>query len=303
MIILALIGFLHLMFLWAGDILLLYALTGLMLPLFRNISNKKLLIISAVLILFPIIIDSFKVLSDHRFTLEIPVKKALQFFNEKNGITGDNFSIWLLEGKNYSDVLKFNLSGSFIRCMEFIEGNRVYKVLGLFILGLYIGRNKIYERLGEYTEKLKDIRNYGFLIGLPVSFIFAWNEMNQRPMGLIANSVAYAFSVVPLSFAYISSICLWHIKHQDRKIVKVISSPGRMTLTNYIGQSALGIIIFYGVGFGLALKGLIYVELIAIGVFLFQVLFSNIWLHYFRYGPVEWILRMLTYLKFLNIKY
>jgi len=302
MLILALIGVLHLLFLWAGDILLLYALIGLLLPFFRNVSNKKLLILSAILIFFPIAMDTFRVLTDNRFTLMIFVEKAIGYFNAQNSINADNFGTWLLEGKRYSDIVKFNLSGSFIRCGEFIEGNRVSKVLGLFLFGLYIGRNRIYANLGDHTDMLKKIRNYGFLIGLPLSCFFAWNEINHHPIGgLVGSSILYAFSVVPLSLAYISSICLWYMKRQDMKVFKMLAAPGRMALTNYIGQSVIGIIIFYGVGFKMALTGLIYVECIAAGVFLFQVLYSNIWLHYFRFGPLEWIWRIFTYGKMLKI--
>ena len=56
--ILLVIGFLHLMFLWSGDILMLYALLGLLLPLFRNVSNKGLLLASAFLLLVPIAADA-----------------------------------------------------------------------------------------------------------------------------------------------------------------------------------------------------------------------------------------------------
>ena len=301
MFVLIIIGLLHLLLLWAGDILLLYALVGLMLPLFKNTPNKKLLILSSVLILFPIAMDTFKVLTDHRFSLMIPVEKALQYFNAKNGINGDNFSLWLLEGKTYSDVLKFNLSGSFIRCQEFIEDNRVFKVLGLFLLGWYIGRNRLYAQLNEHTAILKKIRNFGFLVGLPGSCFFAWNAVNQHPLGLIASSTLYALTVLPMSFAYISTISLWYTKHQDMKIFKIMAAPGRMALTSYIGQSATGMIIFYGTGFQLALMGLVHVELIAAGVFMFQILCSNIWLHYFRFGPLEWIWRMFTYGKWLKM--
>ena len=57
MIVLATIGFLHLMFIWSGDILLLYALLGMLLPLFRHVSDRVLLGTSAVLLLLPIPID------------------------------------------------------------------------------------------------------------------------------------------------------------------------------------------------------------------------------------------------------
>ena len=306
MFVLIIIGLLHLYLLWAGDILVLYALVGLLLPLFKNTPNRRLLVISAALIFFPIALDAFKVLTDHRFSLMIPVEKALHYFNVKNGINDDNFSVWLLEGKTYSDVLKFNLSGSFIRCQEFIADNRAFKVLGLFLLGWYIGRNRLYARLDEHTAVLKKIRNYGFLVGLPLSCLFAWNAVNGYPTGLIASSTIYALSVLPMSFAGISAVCLWYVngnlKRQDKKIFKIIAAPGRMALTNYIGQSAIGMVIFYGIGCKLALSvGLVYVELIAAGVFMFQLLCGNLWLRFFRFGPLEWIWRMFTYGKWLKI--
>ena len=65
MAILLLIGFMHLMFLWAGDILLLYALVGMILPLFRNVSDRKLLTIASIFILFPIVIDTMRVVLDY----------------------------------------------------------------------------------------------------------------------------------------------------------------------------------------------------------------------------------------------
>ena len=300
MMILAIIGFMHLILLWAGDIVVLYALVGLLLPLFRNVSDKKLLIISAALLCFPIALDTFKVLTDHRFTLMIPVEKALLYLNAKNGITSDNFSLWLLEGKSYPEVLKFNLSGSFIRCQEFIEGSRAFKVLGLFILGLYVGRNKLYARLNEHTALLKKIRNVGFWAGLPLSCLFAWNAVDGH-LGLIAGSTIYALSVTPMSLSYIAAICLWFMKHQDKKIFTIMAAPGRMALSNYIGQSVMGMILFYGIGFKLALTGLVYVVMMAAGVFVLQVVCSNVWLHYFRFGPLEWIWRMLTYGQWLRI--
>lgn len=58
---LALIGLLHLMLLWSGDILLLYALAGLLLPLFRNVPDRKLLAIAAALVFCPVLMDALKV--------------------------------------------------------------------------------------------------------------------------------------------------------------------------------------------------------------------------------------------------
>lgn len=301
MVVLLLIGLFHLLCLWAGDILILYAFLGLFLPLFRNMSDKKLLICSAILLLFPVLVDACITLFG--WNLSAPVIRATQHFHDKAGITENNFPVWLAEVNNYAGVFKFNLAGAFIRMQEFIDGNRAFKVMGLFIIGFYIGRNRIYANLEEYKVGLRKIRSIGFIVGLPFSILYAWNAMNDYPFGLTGSAVLYAVSVFPLSFAYISAICMFYLKKKERRVFKIMAAPGRMALTNYMMQSVFGIIIFYGIGFGLGAKvGLVYVELIALAVYLVQILYSYAWLHYFRFGPMEWGWRMLTYGEWLSIK-
>ncbi|MDR2915699.1 MAG: DUF418 domain-containing protein [Tannerella sp.] len=301
MTVLLLIGLFHLLCLWAGDILILYAFLGFFLPLFRNASDKKLLIYAVVLLLFPVLIDACITLFG--WNLSAPVIRATQYFHGKAGITEKNFPIWLAEANSYADVLRFNLAGAFIRMQEFIDGNRAFKVMGLFLIGFYIGKKRIYANPEDYKKSLRKIRNIGFMVGLPLSILYAWNAMNGSPSGLAGSSVLYAISVFPLSFAYISAICLFYIKKKDRRIFNVMAAPGRMALTNYMMQSVFGIIIFYGIGFGLGAKvGLVYVELIALAVYLVQIVYSYVWLHYLRFGPMEWGWRMLTYGEWLSIK-
>jgi uncharacterized protein len=300
MTVLIFIGLFHLIFLWAGDILILYAVTGLLLPLFRNVSDKKLILFSVLLILFPVVVDGFVTLFS--LNLSAPVICATQYFHDKAGITEGNFPVWLVEGKHYIDILKFNLAGAFIRMQEFIEGNRMFKVLGLFLFGLCIGRNGIYANLNDNKKRLKRLMQYGLIIGLPTSILYAWESTNSHPFGQVAHSIVYAVSVVPLSLAYTSGVCLWFLKGKKQKIFNILASSGRMALTNYIAQSVFGMIIFYGTGFALGARtGLVYVELIAAGIFLFQVLYSYIWLRHFRFGPLEWCWRMLTYGKRLKL--
>ena len=300
MFILLIIGFLHLMFLWSGDILMLYALIGMVLPLFRNMSDKKLLATSAMFILLPIVIDTLRVALDYNPSAF--VIRAAQHFQSMYGINDDNFAIWLRDGQTYSDVLKFTVQGAFIRCQEFIDGNRVFKVLGLFLFGLYIGRNKLYADLDNKVAFLKKVRLYGFLIGLPISYFFAWSSMNDNPLGLTVRATVYAFSVIPMCLAYISTISLWFVKNKDLPVFRFMAAPGRMALTNYIGQSVFGMIIYYGIFFGLgASMGLVHVELVATAVFIVQILCSYVWLKRFQFGPLEWVWRMFTYGKKLKI--
>jgi len=71
-----------------------------------------------------------------------------------------------------------------------------------------------------------------------------------------------------------------------------------MALTNYLAQTVFGISIYYGIGAGLGANiGPSFFMPVAIGIFILQVIYSNIWLQYFRFGPFEWAWRSLTYWK------
>lgn len=299
--ILLVIGFLHLMFVWSGDILMLYALAGLFLPFFRKMSDRKLLIASGVLLSFPVLIDTVITLTGiHPSGAVIRIQ---QYFCMKYGITDDNFAYWLRDADSYKGVFQFLVQGAFVRMQEFIDGNRLFKVMGLFLLGFYIGRNRLYAGLDKNRSLLKRVSAYGFSVGLPVSLLYAWSAMNHHPWGLAGHSVLYTFSVFPMGLAYMSSVSLLYCRWKEVSLFRLLAAPGRMALTNYIGQSIWGILIFYGIGLGCgANTGLVHVILIATGVYLFEVMFSNLWLSYFRFGPLEWIWRMLTYGKRLPLR-
>lgn len=304
--ILLLIGLFHSLFIWIGDILLLYALTGMLLPLFRNVSDRNLLIISAALILSPILIDTLRVISNNDINISAPLGRIHAEMEGRMGISDANFATWIVDHKTYRELLKFNCSEFFMRWQMLLSSNRPFKVLGIFILGLYVGRKLIYARLEENKILLKKIRLWGFIIGIPISVVYTFCELTGPHLpnpGALLNTVSYALSVVPLSLAYTSTICLWYLKNSNSRFLNLFAAPGRMALTNYLLQSVIGIGIFYGIGLGLGAKtGLAYVLLIAIAVYIVQIIYSHFWLKYFNYGPCEWIWRMLTYGKVLKLK-
>ncbi len=300
MFVLLLIGFVHLMFLWSGDILMLYALLGMLLPLFRHFSNKVLLTWSAIFLLLPIGVDAVIELSG--IYPSAPVVELQQYYCAKYGITDENFAYWLRDAKDYGGVFEFLIQGALVRVQEFIDGNRYFRVMGLFLLGFYIGRNRLYVDLENRRRPLKRIATYGFALGLPLSFVYAWSCMNAHPWGLAMHSMLYTVSVFPLGFAYAAGICLLYLYNREAGIFKFLAAPGQMALTNYISQSLWGMLIFYGIGFGFgADTGLVYILLVAVGIFLVEVAFSYVWLRRFRFGPLEWIWRMLTYGKFFIV--
>ena len=105
-----------------------------------------------------------------------------------------------------------------------------------------------------------------------------------------------------MGMAYAAGFALCYSRNKEYGVFRLLATPGRMALTNYIGQSLWGMFIFYGVGWGLgADMGLVHVLLIATGVYAAEIAFSHLWLRYCLFGPLEWIWRMLTYGKWLKL--
>ncbi len=304
--ILLLIGAGHMLFLWEGDILFLYALIGFVLPLFRNCSNRALLTWAMILIASPILIDCVNVLlkTNPGAYLETVAKKI----DQQNGIptAESEYSQYLYgPGSGWKEWRNWQASGWAYRFSYLLESNRIPKVLGIFLIGYYAGRNRIYAGLEKHTSLLKKIRKWGFITGIPLSIAMAIFEIDDnsipKPLGL-ADTTLYALSVVPLSFAITSSICLHWIKTKGNTWWKWLAPAGRMALTNYLMQTILCITLFYGIGFGIGGDiGPVTFFPIAIGVYIVQVIYSNWWFRYFNYGPLEWIWRQLTYGKRLPI--
>jgi uncharacterized protein len=304
--ILFIIGAAHIYFLWEGDILLLYAMLGFVLPLFKKCSDKGLLSWAAVLILSPLAIDVIKIL------LQVNPGDFLQPIAEdidkKTGVPiDDGWRTYLFkEGSGWQEWRNYQSSSFIYRYQSLLNNNRIPKVMGMFLIGFYVGRKMMYANLSNYTTLLKKLILWGFVIGLPASFAMAWFERDgknvyQSAWGLL-DTFFYAIGVVPLSLAYVSAICLFWVKTKGKNKLNVFAPVGRMALTNYLLQTIFGVLIFYGVGLGVGQKiGPVYFIPIAIGFYLLQVFFSNMWFRYFQYGPMEWVWRQLTYGKILKI--
>lgn len=288
------IGFLHLMFIWSGDILMLYALLGMLLPFFVNLTDKSLLRWAMALLFLPVVLD-FACEMTHTYPA-LPVVRLQEQVCARYGITDDNFAYWLRDAHDYGGVFQFLLQGALVRAQEFIDGNRYFKVLGLFLIGFYLGRQRVFADLDNRRKWLSALFRWGLCIGLPFSIPYAYSGVNHHPFGLTAHSALYFFSVYPLGFAYAAGICLLYLRRKDFFLWKCLAAPGRMALTNYIGQSLIGMFLFYGIGLGYGAGiGLAETELVVFCVYVFQIAISLAWLSRFRFGPFERIWRMFTY--------
>lgn len=304
--ILLLIGAAHIYFLWPGDILLLYALLGFVLPLFRKASDKALLIWATALILSPLLIDAFKVL----FQLKTGgvLERMGEAIDKKNGITSPDMLFNFIWGENasWSNFWKAQQGGALYRYAYIVESNRIPKVLGMFLIGLYVGRNMMYAHLQEHVSLLKTIRKWGFVVGIPFSLAMAWFEIDGKSVpgaaGLL-DTASYAFGVVPLSLAYVASICLLWTRTNGATRWAALAPVGRMALTSYLTHTIVCITLFYGIGFGLGGNiGPSVFFPIAFAIYGLQIVLSTWWMRRFNYGPVEWLWRQLTYGKRLPLR-
>lgn len=300
MMILAVIGFCHMMFVWSGDILLLYAIGGLLLPLFIKLNDKALLWAAVILILLPVGLDALTEFSDVDFAT--PFYNAWWTKASEQGITEENFASWLRDADSYPQMFAFLIQGAYERLWEFVSGHRLPKVVGLFIFGFLIGKHHYYKKLDLLP--LKKAFWLAFTVGFPTSLLYAWSATQGHPWGQTIHSMLYAVSVTSLSLVYITGICLLYTRWQIglRPVCTSIAASGRMALTNYISQSLIGILIFYGLGMGWGTSmGLVSIEITALAAYLFLVFLSRMWLRRFQFGPLEWIWRMLTYGRYFKI--
>ncbi|MBR6180915.1 MAG: DUF418 domain-containing protein [Prevotella sp.] len=300
MLILAVIGLCHMMFLWSGDILFLYAIGGMLLSLFIKLSDKALLCVAALLVFIPVGLDALTEFCGIDFAG--PFYNAWWAKAAEQGITEENFASWLRDADSYPQMFAFLLQGAYERMWEFVSGHRLPKVVGLFIFGHLIGKHRFYAHLD--TLPLKRFFVWTFAWGFPTSLLYAWCAVKGSPWGLTCHSMLYAVSVIPLTFAYISGFCLLYCRHTKKitPVFTLFAASGRMALTNYISQSFAGMMLFYGLGMGLGTSiGLVTIEFVATGAFLLFMLLSKLWLRRFLFGPLEWIWRILTYGRYFKI--
>mgnify|MGYP002623182531 CR=1 FL=1 len=300
MVILAAIGLCHLLFIWSGDILLLYAVGGMLLTLFIRLSDRILLLVAGVLILLPVVLDALTEFGG--LDLARPFYEAWWNQAGAQGITESNFATWLRDADTYPKMFAFLVQGAYERMWEFVSGHRLPRVVGLFILGYLIGKHRFYVRLSELP--MAKWLDFCIFYAIPTSMLYAWSAVNGNPWGLTVHSLLYTLSVIPAAFTYILGFCVaYQHTPSSYKFFPMMAFTGRMALSNYIGQSLIGILLFYGLGLGLGTSfGMVSIALTAIAVFVLQTFLSSLWLRSFQFGPLEWLWRLLTYGHYFPIR-
>lgn len=302
---LLLIGLIHLWGIWFSDILVLYALCGYVLILFKRLSDRGLLIAVFLILCIPGLyswylqsVDGGYANAVYEHVNESWAEAGLPHASGDNGAFQMRDVVEVIQSESWRTVIKFNYIGPLLRGYIYILDARFFYVLGFFILGFWTGRRILQHKLHENRSLLANIAVVGLLLGLPLNYLI----MTGNPTGLdnqtylIIRNMLEPFGYAALTSAYIAIFMLIYLTDFRKFLTPIFSPVGKTALTNYILQSFIGIFLFYGIGLGLGVyPGSAYLTAIVFLVFGFQIIISVLWLKMFRYGPLEWLWRSLTY--------
>jgi uncharacterized protein len=298
------IGLLHAFLLWAGDILAIYALMGFVLLLFRRTKNERLLKWAGILLISPIF---WYLLIYSLFRTFVPADSLAQF--QEGQLNFWSTAVRQASQGGYVEIISgYNLNYIVGRYLGLIFDMRLPKILAMFLLGVYAYRKGIFQNFSDNSRLIRRVLIWGLAVGLVGNLAFAaiaGKEAVMPPTAAgIAGVILYSFSVPALALGFAAFIAtLWQTDSWQNAL-KFLSPVGRMALTNYLMQTIICVFIFYGYGFGLFGNiDAFEATVIGLAIYLFQIAISYIWLKNFRFGPVEWIWRQLTYRRFLPLRF
>ena len=290
MTVLLLIGFLHSL-IYRGDILHIYALLSLPVVFLYKVRTKYLWLIVVLLVIqLPTLYNLFQALTTPGYEYVQPLRG---YFREGNIVysTGD---FW--------EVVKYNFWKGRITVWAWtINNGRYLQLIALFIVGLILGRKRIFENI---ENRIK-----GFVITLLVSIIlflvltvinndFKASDLTNTQKELF-NTLLTSIINLAATSGVVALITLTYLGFKNLYIFRMFSAYGKMSLTNYISQAVFGVIVFYGFGFGMyRYLGSTWSIMIGATVFIVQLIISTHWSKTHYYGPVEWIWRCATNFDF-----
>ncbi len=307
--------------LWWGDILLDYALLGMIMYSFRKLSPKALLIGAGICFLFMLARENRDLYQDKKIiyrgemiaSMDTSTVKLDVIQKEQLGAMQDFKAKTSLEGRiKRMEKATLKTQGSYedlyeYRTDRYIDSLVKYLFFGVWDVLLFMFIGMAFFKLGILTGQAS-VKTYAWMcigglgIGLTVSY-FRVQQLIDAQFNWFEYTKNISFSCYELSrtFRSIGILGLLMLLYKSglfKWLFAMLRPVGQMAFTNYLMQSLLCGLFFYGIGFGMYGKLQRYeVYLVVAAVWLIQIIYSNIWLHYFRFGPLEWAWRSLTYWK------
>jgi uncharacterized protein len=285
MLVLLGLGAIHAFLIWHGDILFTYAIIGLLLIPFLYTPRWVLLTMIPVLLVPGLLFNLLSVWLASLADLDI----GQLMFN----MSDIQSKIAAYGNGTYIDILQQNQMdwSTNSGVLGIISG--IFTLLPLMMLGTYLARVKLFHDPVANRRKLiwfTAITGFLFLVFKAGPYLIGaplWLTIIQDSIGGPASALFYLSVITLVANRPVFS---W--------IARQLSYVGRMSLSNYLFQSVLMFVLFYGIGFGLYAEfSLLGFVCFVIGVFVIQVVLSRVWFRYFTFGPIEWLWRILTYGK------
>lgn len=270
--ILLIIGYFHRL-IFHAEILQIYAMLGVALIAFTNFKNKELLLAS---VLF--------------YVASIVVKFCTP---ELTGVVTP-----LADTARNSELLKFI---GIYRLEPQILTGRAFVILSLFLLGLYAGKKKIFNDTLENQLFFKKVLIRSGIAVVVITVVYFLVKFSGMAPESVLKALYNAMQIIQ-AFFYIAVIVNLYRLKRAHKVLQWLVPVGQMGLSIYIMQS-LFLTQFYGLGPGIITKmGLTSAVGITVLFFFGQVLFAYWWMSQYKFGPIEWLWRVLTNLKWEPIK-
>ena len=272
---------------YRGDFLQTIAVTGfLMLPLDRIKDNRLLLWLAALCLLqIPLLVRAWAAVQGYGWAIANPL-----YYNDPGAAVMAHGTFRQLLWSNATD-------GFVLRWSYFVESGRIAQMLGLFIVGLVLGRLSFFASPDRFKVKRRWALAVAFLLSLLLYF-YAPDALDEAiAKGPVRNILHTALDTW-IGLAVMTTEVLAFVelfRSPLQPLARLFAAPGRMTLSLYVGQSIVFTPVFYGYGLGLWDK-LRPGECLEIGAasFVVQIIFAQWWFRRFHYGPLEWLWRAAT---------
>ncbi|MGC5015357.1 DUF418 domain-containing protein [Streptosporangium sp. DT93] len=281
---LLLLGVVHGVLLFPGDILATYAVMGLVLLVVRRITPRAAMIAAVAL---TVALAAGVLLLAGLAVLGADASKAVTE-NAAEAALSDRAlhgSASMIIGEHVHRLAKILL------LRVFFQGPTV---LAACLVGMALGKLRLLSDLSGYTATLRRLQWVGFTAGFAGALVYAHSTWSGggHAYHLLGQSVNLVTAPL-LAAAYAAT--LLRLLPARPGLTGLLAPPGRLALTNYLGQSLIGSLIFTGYGLSLVdMLGPFPAVSIGVGVFVVQAAWSRRWSRRHRYGPVEWLLRWFT---------
>lgn len=302
--------------LWTGEILYDYALMGFLVYSFRNMAPKKLLLIAA----FLVSVGTFWNYVEHQNNIKMLEDIAIAKTNLAAGktLTEEQEAAtkkWekIEKKKSPAFVNKYNekMRSGYITIVKHLapknmESDTVWfyewdlwDILSMMLIGIALFKRNIFSAEKSYRFYGLMVAA-GYIIGLSINYYEIQLILNDN-FSFIAfskSNITYYLGRLAIATGHIGAIMILVKAPVLMWLKRRLAAVGQMALTNYIMHSVICMIVFTGVGFGLFGKLQRYELLfVVMGIWIFQLIASPIWLKHFEFGPIEWLWRRLSYLQ------